>query len=54
MNGMIELEIKQKQNYDSMKQALPIDTNEKIILHFDVENEDKYHNEKIKVMVEFD
>ena len=41
-NGMIELEIKQKQNYDSMKQALPIDTNEKIILHFDVENEDKY------------
>lgn len=39
-NGMIELELKPKQNYDSLKQVLPIDTNEKIILHFDVENED--------------
>lgn len=41
-NGMIELELKPKQNYDSLKQVLPIDTNEKIILHFDVENEDLY------------
>ena len=41
-NGMLELELKQKQNYDSLKHALPIDTNEKIILHFDVENKDKY------------
>lgn len=39
-NGMIELELKPKQNYNSLKQVLPIDTNEKIILHFDVENED--------------
>ena len=41
-NGMIELELKPKQNYDSLRQVLPIDTNEKIILHFDVENEDLY------------
>ena len=41
-NGMIALELKPKQNYDSLKQVLPIDTNEKIILHFDVENEDLY------------
>lgn len=39
-NGMIELELKPKQNYDSLRQVLPIDTNEKIILHFGVENED--------------
>lgn len=39
-NGMIELKLKPKQNYDSLRQVLPIDTNEKIILHFEVENED--------------
>lgn len=41
-NGMIELEIKQKQNYNSLKQALPQDTNEKIILHFEIENKEQY------------
>ena len=41
-NGMIELELKQKQSYDSLKQALPIDTNEKLVLHFDVENEGEH------------
>ena len=41
-NGMIELEIKQKQNYDSLKQALPQDTNEKIVLHFEIENNEQH------------
>lgn len=39
-NGIIELELKQKQTYDSLKQILPQDTNEKIVLHFEIENEE--------------
>lgn len=41
-NGIIELELKQKQSYDSLKQALPQDTNEKIILHFEIENGEQH------------
>lgn len=41
-NGQIELELKQKQSYDSLKHALPQDTNEKIDLYFEVANKELY------------
>ena len=41
-NGQIELNLKQKQSYDSLKHALPQDTNEKITLYFDIENKEHY------------
>lgn len=41
-NGQIKLDLKQKQSYDSLKHALPQDTNEKISLYFEVENKELY------------
>ena len=41
-NGQIELDLKQKQSYDSLKHALPQDTNEKITLYFEVDNKELY------------
>ena len=41
-NGVLEFGLKQKQNYDSLKQALPVDTNEIITLHFEIENKELY------------
>lgn len=41
-NGQIELDLKQKQSYDSLKHALPQDTNEKIDLYFEVDNNELY------------
>ena len=41
-NGQIELDLKQKQSYDSLKHALPQDTNEKITLCFEVDNKELY------------
>lgn len=41
-NGQIEIDLKQKQSYDSLKHALPQDTNEKIALYFEVDNKESY------------
>ena len=41
-NGVLEFGLKQKQSYDSLRQALPVDTNEIITLHFEIENKEFY------------
>lgn len=41
-DGMIKVDIKYIQSYDSLKTSLPIDYNEKIMLHFEVDNPQKY------------
>ena len=41
-NGTIEISVKHKQSYDSLKAKLPRDTNEKIMLYFEVEDPEKY------------
>lgn len=41
-NGQLELDLIQKQSYDSLKLALPQDYNEKIMLHFEIDNEELY------------
>ena len=42
VDGVMEIEVKQKQNYESLKQALPIETNEKINLRFDIDNPEMF------------
>lgn len=41
-NGLIELDIKQKESYDSLKHILPQDINEKITLYYEIENKELY------------
>ena len=41
-NGLLEVGIKQKQSYDSLKTALPQDSNEEIMIHFEVDNPEVY------------
>lgn len=41
-NGTIKISVKHKQSYDSLKAKLPRDTNEKIMLYFEVEDPEKY------------
>lgn len=41
-NGILEVDLKQKLNYDSLKSVLPIETTEKVMLHFEVGNSELY------------
>lgn len=42
VNGVLNISVKHKQSYDSLKENLPQDTNEKIMLYFEIENADKH------------
>ena len=44
VNGTLSINIKHKQSYASLKDSLPKDTNEKIMLYFEIENADKYQS----------
>ena len=41
-NEQLKVSLKHKQSYDSMKSQLPQETNERIMLHFEVEDAEKY------------
>lgn len=41
-NEQLKVSLKHKQSYDSMKSQLPQETNERIMLHFEVEDSEKY------------
>jgi hypothetical protein len=41
-NGTITISVKHMQDYDSLRTKLPRDTNEKIMLYFEVEDPEKY------------
>ena len=42
VNGSLGINVKHKQNYDSLKNNLPQDSNEKIMLHFEIDNAEKH------------
>lgn len=46
-NEQLKISLKHKQNYDSMKSQLPQETNERIMLHFEVEDAEKYRMVKL-------
>ena len=42
VNGTLNIDVKHKQSYDSLKNSLPQDYNEKITLYFEIENANKH------------
>lgn len=42
VNGSLGINVKHKQSYDSLKNNLPQDSNEKIMLHFEIDNAEKH------------